>query len=104
MKRCPQCNRIALDPNNARAYQWNGSRLMMIGLYDESLASYDRAIEIEPTLAELGEKEAAIASLNEAATKGDYWFFSIKYDPAFDPLRSDPRFQELLKKFNPPKI
>jgi TolB-like protein/Tfp pilus assembly protein PilF len=52
-------------------------------------------------LAELGEKEAAMASLNEAATKGDSWLFSIKYDPAFDPLRGDPRFQELLKKFEP---
>jgi tetratricopeptide (TPR) repeat protein len=203
---------IELDPNNARAYQWNGSRLMMIGLYDQALASFDRAIEIEPTLpdirnnrggclvaagriddgiaeikksmeldptfpwthshisyvyrmegdraasvaerarafelldradqarkmrdsfatsgwtaylreivsqdwgrlgtsetrrasllAELGEKEKAIASLNHAAAKGDYWLFSIKYDPAFDPLRGDPRFQELLKKFNPPQ-
>jgi len=54
-------------------------------------------------LAELGEKEAAMASLNEAATKGDSWLFSIKYDPAFDPLRDDPRFKELLKKFNPPQ-
>jgi hypothetical protein len=54
-------------------------------------------------LAELGEKEKAIASLNEAVAKGDYWHFSIKYDPAFDPLRGDPRFQELLKKFNPPQ-
>jgi len=53
--------------------------------------------------AELGEKEAAMASLNEAATKGDSWLFSIKYDPAFDPLRDDPRFKELLKKFNPPQ-
>jgi len=52
-------------------------------------------------LAELGEKEEAFAGLNEAAAKGDYWLFSIKYDPAFDPLRGDPRFQELLKKFNP---
>jgi hypothetical protein len=42
-----------------------------------------------------------MASLNEAATKGDSWLFSIKYDPAFDPLRGDPRFQELLKKFEP---
>src|SRR6266536_2080029 len=54
-------------------------------------------------LAELGEKEKAIASLNEAAAKGDSWLFSIKYDSAFDPLRGDMRFQELLKKFNPPQ-
>jgi len=54
-------------------------------------------------LSELGEKEEAIKSLNDAAAKGDYWLFSIKYDPAFDPLRGDPRFQELLKKFNPPQ-
>jgi TolB-like protein/Tfp pilus assembly protein PilF len=53
-------------------------------------------------LAELGEKEGAIASLATAAARGDYWLFSIKYDPAFDPLRGDPRFQELLKKFKPP--
>ena len=51
-------------------------------------------------LAELGEKEKAISFLNEAATKGDTWLFSIKYDPAFDALRTDPRFQALLKKFN----
>jgi TolB-like protein/tetratricopeptide (TPR) repeat protein len=54
-------------------------------------------------LSELGEKEAAIAALHDAAVKGDYWLFSIKYDPAFDSLRGDPRFQELLKKFNAPK-
>ena len=54
-------------------------------------------------LAELGEKEKAIASLNEGAAKGDYWLFSIKYDPAFDPLRGDLRFQVLLKKFDAPQ-
>ncbi len=203
---------IELDPNNGRAYQWNGWRMMMMGLYDQALASFDRAIEIEPTradirnnrgaclvaagriddgiaeikksmeldptfpwahshisfvyrmkgdraasveerarafelldradqatrmresfaksgwtgylreivsqdwgrlgtsqtrraslLAELGEKEAAMASLNEAATKGDSWLFSIKYDPAFDPLRGDPRFKEVLKRLNLPE-
>ena len=203
---------IELDPNNARAYQWNGSRLMMIGLYDEALASFDRAIEIEPSLAdirnnrgaclvasgriddgiaeirksmeldptfpwthshisfvyrmkgdradsveerarafelldradqarrmresfaasgwtgylreilsqdwgrlgtsrtrrasllaELGEKEQAITSLNDAAAQGDYWLFSIKYDPAFNPLRGEPRFRALVKKFELPQ-
>jgi tetratricopeptide (TPR) repeat protein len=52
--------------------------------------------------AELGQKEQAIASLNEAAEKGDWWLFSIKYDPAFDGIRNDPRFRELLKKFDLP--
>jgi len=54
-------------------------------------------------LSELGEKEEALAQLNTAAEKGDSWLFSIRYDPAFDPLRGDPRFQELLKKFTVPK-
>ena len=53
-------------------------------------------------LAELGEHEEAIASLNLAAEEGDWWLFSIKYDPAFDPLRDDPRFHALLKIFDPP--
>ena len=54
-------------------------------------------------LAELGEKEKAIAFLNEAAARGDFWLFSMKYDPAFDSLRGDPRFQTVLKKFDLPK-
>jgi len=53
-------------------------------------------------LAELGEKEKAITWLNEAVASGDYWLFSIKYDPAFDSLRADQRFQQLLKKFDAP--
>ncbi|MDI1243359.1 MAG: tetratricopeptide repeat protein [bacterium] len=52
--------------------------------------------------AELGDKEQAIASLNMAAGNGDWWLFSIKYDPAFDALRDDPRFMTLLKKFDWP--
>ena len=51
-------------------------------------------------LAELGEKEEALAQLSIASEKGDDWFFSIKYDPAFDSLRADPRFQALLKRLN----
>jgi TolB-like protein/Tfp pilus assembly protein PilF len=54
-------------------------------------------------LAELGEKEEAMANLISAAAYGDWWLFSTKYDPAFEPLRGDPRFQELLKKFSPPQ-
>jgi len=54
-------------------------------------------------LAELGQKEEALAALDEAAAAGDFWLLSTKYDPAFDPLRGDPRFQKILAQFNPPR-
>lgn len=54
-------------------------------------------------LAQLGENEKAVAVLNEAAKQGDFWLFRIKFDPAFDSLRDDPRFQALVKKFDPPR-
>lgn len=48
-------------------------------------------------------KEAVLSNLIEAANRGFFWLFLIKTDPRFDPLRDDPRFKELLKKFDPPK-
>ncbi len=77
---------------------WNGYLREMI-----------RQLDIRPNasrmlranlLAQLGEKEAAIAELVKGANDGDFWLFVIKFDPTFDNLRGDPRFQELLKKFD----
>ena len=53
-------------------------------------------------LTQFGEKEEAIATLVSNAEQGDFWLFLIKTDPHFDPLRSDPRFQQLLRKFDQP--
>lgn len=53
-------------------------------------------------LTQVGEKEEAIATLVSNAEQGDFWLFLIKTDPHFDPLRGDPRFQQLLKKFDQP--
>src|SRR5437660_4637415 len=54
---------------------------------------------------ELGavEKDTTIKRLTQQANQGSFWLFLIRTDPMFDPLRGDPRFQELLKKFEPPK-
>jgi tetratricopeptide (TPR) repeat protein len=49
------------------------------------------------------EKEKWIARLMKQAESGNFWLFLIKTDPGFDPLRGDPRFQELVKKFTPPE-
>jgi serine/threonine protein kinase/Tfp pilus assembly protein PilF len=48
--------------------------------------------------AELGEKDKAYAMLNEAIETKDQHAGQMKVDPYMDPLRDDPRFQEVLKK------
>jgi len=44
-----------------------------------------------------------IERLAKRADEGNFWLFLIKTDPIFDPLRGDARFQELVKKFDPPQ-
>ena len=48
--------------------------------------------------AELGEKDKAFATLNEALETKDQHTAWMKVDPYMDPLRDDPRFKEVLKK------
>jgi serine/threonine protein kinase/Tfp pilus assembly protein PilF len=48
--------------------------------------------------AELGDRNQAFATLNEAFETKDQHVAWMKVDPFIDPLRDDPRFQELLKK------
>jgi hypothetical protein len=51
----------------------------------------------------LGEQEEALEVLENSARGGEFWLFQIKYDPAYEALRGEPRFQALLKKFDLPK-
>lgn len=45
----------------------------------------------------LGQKDAAFKSLEQAFKERNYRMVFLKVDPAFDPLRSDPRFAKLLQ-------
>jgi tetratricopeptide (TPR) repeat protein len=53
--------------------------------------------------AALGDKEQAFAWLEKAYVERDGWMAALKMDPSFDPLRSDPRFQSLLRRMNFPE-
>ena len=79
---------------------WTGYLRELLGQTNDSFRSRTRRASI---LAELGEKEESFKTLNDALVQSDWWLFSIKYDPAFDSMRSDPRFQEIVKKFEPPQ-
>ena len=46
----------------------------------------------------LGEQDEAFASLERAYQRHESNLADLAVDPLFDPLRSDPRFKQLLKK------
>ena len=51
---------------------------------------------------DLGEKDKALAELNKAYENRLSSLCWLKVEPQLDPLRSDPRYQELLKKMHFP--
>ncbi len=59
--------------------------------------------EIAAVHAALGQKDQAFAWLEKAYGERDNWLVNVKVEPMFDPLRSDPRFQDLLRRMNFPE-
>jgi tetratricopeptide (TPR) repeat protein len=46
----------------------------------------------------LGDKDKAFEWLGKSYAERDNWLAQLKVDPVMDPLRSDPRFKELMHK------
>jgi tetratricopeptide (TPR) repeat protein len=51
----------------------------------------------------LGDKEAALESLERGYQTHDSAMGSLKVDPDLDPLRSEPRFQDLMRRVGLPQ-
>ncbi|HET6266761.1 MAG TPA: tetratricopeptide repeat protein, partial [Acidobacteriota bacterium] len=64
----------------------------------QRLSGYEPAFQIAQIYLGLGDQEQAFAWLNKACDERSVWLIWLGVDPKFDPLRSDPRFKELLKK------
>ena len=62
------------------------------------VSSYDIAV----VYLGLGEKDQALAWLARAYEERSGWLGWLKVDPRLDPLRSDPRFQDLLRRMKFP--
>jgi len=69
-------------------------------LEDHSTSESERVspLSLAGIYAALGDKEKAVALLEKAYAEREFWLRTLKTDPDWDSLRSDPRFQRLLRQ------
>ena len=66
-------------------------------------AGYTSAYDIAVLYAGLGEKDEVFRWLTAAYEERDYQMESLRTDFRLDPVRSDPRFAELVRKVGLPQ-
>jgi len=93
-------NRIYLGA----AYAGAGKRKQARDILKQLLTgkNYVSPGELAVLYAALGEREKAFASLEDAHARRDLQLQYLNVDPAFDSLREDSRFQDLLRRMNFP--
>jgi TolB-like protein/DNA-binding winged helix-turn-helix (wHTH) protein len=74
------------------------------GLKEDSKSRYVRPYLFARLYARLGESNQTTAWLERAYQERDFYLTCLRHDPAFDPLRSDPRFQDLMRRMNFPPL
>jgi TolB-like protein/DNA-binding winged helix-turn-helix (wHTH) protein/Flp pilus assembly protein TadD len=90
--------------NLARAYSLSGKRSEAMKLLNDlkssSTARYSHASEVAAIYASLGDKDEAMNWLEKGYA--ERFNPGVLIRPAFDPLRSDPRFQHLVQRVGLP--
>jgi serine/threonine protein kinase/tetratricopeptide (TPR) repeat protein len=74
----------------------------------EDLQTQSKSVYIAPSMFArvyigLGDKEQAFAWLERGYQQHDFWLTFLKGEPMYDTLRSDPRFQELVRRIGFPE-
>ena len=91
----------------ASVYGLTGRKREAVKLIDElkeiSRQHHNSASLFADAYIGLGEKDQAMASLERAYEEHDQWMVYIKAYPGWDPLRSEPRFQALVRRMNLPQ-
>ncbi len=100
---------LALDPRDGRALQLGTVQAARLGLRDRSRELAERALEVRPNAfstfynvacaySVLGDREDALRMLDQAVQHGRGNLEWIGHDPDFDPLREDPRFNDIVNR------
>ncbi|HUR99096.1 MAG TPA: tetratricopeptide repeat protein [Pyrinomonadaceae bacterium] len=76
---------------------------MLAELEGESCGEFDQAVYIAKVYLALDDTDRAFGWLEKACNEHSVWLIWMGVDPAFDPLRHDQRFMEMLKRMNLPQ-
>jgi len=68
------------------------------GLTEISKHGYVSSYSIAQAYMRIGEKEKAFGWLEKAYEERDSGLVSLAVEPMFDPVRSDPRFRDILRR------
>ena len=74
------------------------ARKVIAGLHDQSQNGFVAPTNFAKVYIGLGDKDQAFAWLEKGYQQRDFWLGFLKGDPIFDSLRSDPRFQDLVRR------
>ena len=87
-----------------RSGGWKGAlnKGIEAGLAQRKTGNYS-AYRMARLYADLGDKEQAFRWLNTAYQERDWLLLDLRTDFVFDPIRSDPRFVELVRKVGLPQ-
>jgi TolB-like protein/DNA-binding winged helix-turn-helix (wHTH) protein/Flp pilus assembly protein TadD len=89
------------------AYAVGGKQRQARMILAELEGSTNQELGIDPKIAmiygALGENDLALAHLERAYAKRDSFLLWLKVDPRLDPLRSDERFSELIRRMGFPE-
>ncbi len=91
---------LELDPSYATAHQWYALQLRIL---EEVRGSAIQPLNISYVYAALREADAAFEWLEKAYERRSMPLTWIRVNPIFDPLRSDPRSDDLLRRIGFPE-